>query len=144
MESLVAEAGAGSPKDLRDVAISGRAIFFRPEDQAKGAVEWELNTAATEGRSQDERGTGARTNPFFGGSKLARHFRNYPNGTPNIELALEHLSPVLQRSLAVAVQTVRPGIVIDEAALYSAFLREIQMRCHTWETVPDSCVRELR
>ena len=52
------------------------AIFFTPEDQAKGEVEREFRTAASEGRAQDERWHQRKDHTVFWGSGMMYALRD--------------------------------------------------------------------
>ncbi len=97
-------------------------IFFTPEDTAKGEVERELNTAAREGRSQDERWHRRKDNSVFWGSGLIYAVRDrggqlrgyvkiFQDATErrNIELALKER----EEQLRLLVDNVRDYALIQ-------------------------------
>jgi len=59
----------------------------------------------------------------------------------DIEEVLDHLSDELRGALRDSIQEVMPGSTVNEFDVFRAFLRAVNRRCATWESVPDYIVR---
>jgi hypothetical protein len=60
----------------------------------------------------------------------------------HIEDIIDHLSLEMRRALAAAVKEAVPEAEFSEWQLYRAFLREVRLKCSTWEQVPDKLVKK--
>lgn len=59
-----------------------------------------------------------------------------------IEDIVEHLRSEMRRALEAAIDDVAPDAEIDTHDRFRAFRRAVGRKCNTWETVPDSYIRQ--
>lgn len=59
-----------------------------------------------------------------------------------IERVLEHLDTEIRNALAETLRTHFPAANFDEREIYRTFLRNVDRKCRSWESVPDSCVEK--
>ena len=59
-----------------------------------------------------------------------------------IERVVEHLDQDLKKALAEAVEKTIPNARFDKNALFKAFVKAVDRKCSTWESVPDQYVEK--